>query len=87
MQVFYKIFYKILVCTKKTPIFPLQARDDQEQNKRIIIIYYVRCDGRKYSANQGCISSFVVGRAGSEYTLPVAVYIQCNLSRAPPDGQ
>ena len=27
----------------------------------------------KYSANQGCISSFVVGRAGSEYGLPVAV--------------
>ena len=28
----------------------------------------------KYSANQGRISSFVVGRAGSEYGLPVAVY-------------
>ena len=27
----------------------------------------------KYSANQGRISSFVVGRAGSEYGLPVAV--------------
>ena len=28
----------------------------------------------KYSADQGRISSFVVGRAGSEYGLPVAVY-------------
>ncbi|WP_212637948.1 hypothetical protein [Desulfocicer vacuolatum] len=27
----------------------------------------------KYSADQGCISSFVVGRAGSEYGSPVAV--------------
>ena len=27
----------------------------------------------KYSANQGCISSFVVGRTGSECGLPVAV--------------
>ena len=27
----------------------------------------------KYSANQGRISIFVVGRAGSEYGLPVAV--------------
>ena len=27
----------------------------------------------KYPANQGRISSFVVGRAGSEYGLPVAV--------------
>ncbi|WP_212637842.1 hypothetical protein [Desulfocicer vacuolatum] len=30
----------------------------------------------KYSPNQGGISSFVVGRAGSEYGLPVAVYIK-----------
>ena len=28
---------------------------------------------KKYSVNQGRISSFVVGRAGSEYGLPVAV--------------
>ena len=28
----------------------------------------------KYSAKQGRISSFVVGSAGSEYGLPVAVY-------------
>ena len=27
----------------------------------------------KYAVNQGRISSFVVGRAGSEYGLPVAV--------------
>jgi len=27
----------------------------------------------KYSVNPGSISSFVVGRAGSEYGLPVAV--------------
>ncbi|WP_269748994.1 hypothetical protein [Desulfocicer vacuolatum] len=27
----------------------------------------------KYATNRGCISSFVVGRAGSEYDLPVAV--------------
>ena len=27
----------------------------------------------KYSANQGCISSFVVGRTGSECGLPMAV--------------
>ncbi|WP_212637999.1 hypothetical protein [Desulfocicer vacuolatum] len=33
----------------------------------------------KYFANQGRISSFVVGRAGSEYGPPVAVYIQCSL--------
>ena len=42
----------------------------------------------KYSAIQGGISSFVVGRTGSKYGLPVAVYIQCslqgNLSRAAP---
>jgi len=29
----------------------------------------------KYSANPGRISSFVVGRAGSEYGLPMAVYM------------
>ncbi|WP_212638013.1 hypothetical protein [Desulfocicer vacuolatum] len=28
----------------------------------------------KYSANQGCISSFVVGRPRPEYGLPVAVW-------------
>ena len=30
----------------------------------------------KYSANQRRISTFVVGRAGSEYGLPVAVYMK-----------
>ncbi|WP_212637900.1 hypothetical protein [Desulfocicer vacuolatum] len=30
----------------------------------------------KYSANQGCISSFVVGRPRPEYGLPVAVYMK-----------
>jgi len=29
----------------------------------------------KYSANRRRISSFVVGRAGSEYGLPMAVYM------------
>ena len=30
----------------------------------------------KYSANQGRISRFVVGKAGSEYGLPMAVYMK-----------
>jgi len=30
----------------------------------------------KYSVNPGRISSFVVGRAGSEYGLPMAVYMK-----------
>ncbi|WP_212637932.1 hypothetical protein [Desulfocicer vacuolatum] len=38
----------------------------------------------KYSTNQRRISSFVVGRTGSEYGPSVAVYIQGNLSRAAP---
>jgi len=34
----------------------------------------------KYSVNQGGISSFVVGRAGSEYDLPVAVYMKYSVN-------
>ncbi|WP_212638055.1 hypothetical protein [Desulfocicer vacuolatum] len=49
----------------------------------------------KYSANRGCISSFVVGRAGSEYGPPMAVIkkLSANLGRAsisvpkPPSGR
>jgi len=35
----------------------------------------------KYSAKQDCILNFVVGRAGSEYGLPVAVISMFRLPR------
>ncbi|WP_212637893.1 hypothetical protein [Desulfocicer vacuolatum] len=46
----------------------------------------------KYSANQGCISNFVVGGARSECGPPVAVILENKISgqpqqSRPPDGQ